>query len=182
VCVCAVPSFESEGSFFRRYFLVLFAGEPNAPKWQKPKIGLDGAEPNDMEDETDQKKASASASSSSSSSSSASASAASASAFTFAGAAAPAKDQKSDTVLFTASAYVTPLLPSHGEALADTVALCVCVCVNRPQRLPKKPRRGERAPLKSRDWVQKKKDKQRKQGKAVAHDSKYTGRSRRPKF
>ncbi|KAG8464427.1 hypothetical protein KFE25_003490 [Diacronema lutheri] len=39
-----------------------------------------------------------------------------------------------------------------------------------------------RTPIKSRDWVVRKKESQRRQGKAVRDDSKYTARSRRPKF
>lgn len=39
-----------------------------------------------------------------------------------------------------------------------------------------------RTPLKSRDWVMHKKESQRRQGKDVRADSKYTARNRRPKF
>lgn len=39
-----------------------------------------------------------------------------------------------------------------------------------------------RTPVKSRDWVMRKKETQRRQGKLVREDSKYTARSRRPKF
>lgn len=39
-----------------------------------------------------------------------------------------------------------------------------------------------RTPVKSRDWVVRKKESQRRQGKLVRDDSKYTARSRRPKF
>ena len=36
--------------------------------------------------------------------------------------------------------------------------------------------------VKTRDWIQGKKERQRKQGKTVAKDSKFTGRKRKPKF
>jgi len=39
-----------------------------------------------------------------------------------------------------------------------------------------------RVPVKNKEWVQAKKERQRKQGKSVVHDSKYTARKRRPKF
>ena len=41
--------------------------------------------------------------------------------------------------------------------------------------------RGQRK-VKDRDWVMRKKERQRKQGKHVANDSKYTARKRRPAF
>ena len=41
---------------------------------------------------------------------------------------------------------------------------------------------GSRPSIKSREWIQNKKERQRKQGKDVVHDSKYTGRKRGPKF
>lgn len=41
---------------------------------------------------------------------------------------------------------------------------------------------GSRPSIKSREWIQNKKERQRKQGKTVVHDSKYTGRKRKPKF
>ena len=41
---------------------------------------------------------------------------------------------------------------------------------------------GSRPSVKSREWIQNKKDRQRRQGKEVVHDSKYTGRKRKPKF
>jgi len=41
---------------------------------------------------------------------------------------------------------------------------------------------GSRPSVKSREWIQNKKERQRKQGKNVVHDSKYTGRKRGPKF
>ncbi len=43
-------------------------------------------------------------------------------------------------------------------------------------------RDGARPSIKSREWIQNKKERQRKQGKDVVHDSKYTGRKRGPKF
>jgi len=39
-----------------------------------------------------------------------------------------------------------------------------------------------RAPVKGRDWILQKKERQRQQGKKVRPDSKYTGRKRGPKF
>jgi 18S rRNA (guanine1575-N7)-methyltransferase len=41
---------------------------------------------------------------------------------------------------------------------------------------------GSRPSVKSREWIQNKKERQRRQGKEVVHDSKYTGRKRKPKF
>lgn len=41
---------------------------------------------------------------------------------------------------------------------------------------------GSRPGVKSKEWIQNKKDRQRRQGKEVVHDSKYTGRKRGPKF
>ena len=40
----------------------------------------------------------------------------------------------------------------------------------------------ERASVKSKEWIQSKKERQRRQGKAVIADSKYTGRKRKPRF
>ncbi|KAL0225765.1 hypothetical protein P9112_013089 [Eukaryota sp. TZLM1-RC] len=46
-----------------------------------------------------------------------------------------------------------------------------------------KAKKGNNRPLvKSKEWIQKKKDKARNAGKVVANDSKYTGRKRRAKF
>ncbi|KAL0482863.1 18S rRNA (guanine-N(7))-methyltransferase, partial [Acrasis kona] len=41
---------------------------------------------------------------------------------------------------------------------------------------------GKRAPINSKEWILGKKERQRKQGKEVARDSKYSGRKRRIKF
>lgn len=41
---------------------------------------------------------------------------------------------------------------------------------------------GSRPSVKSKEWIQNKKERQRRQGKSVAADSKYTGRKRGPKF
>jgi len=46
----------------------------------------------------------------------------------------------------------------------------------------KKKKAGEEGGVKSRIWVQNKKDRQRRQGKQVRADSKYTARKRRAKF
>eukprot|EP00455_Lapot_gusevi_P039793 TRINITY_DN4474_c0_g4_i2.p1 TRINITY_DN4474_c0_g4~~TRINITY_DN4474_c0_g4_i2.p1 ORF type:complete len:305 (+),score=72.12 TRINITY_DN4474_c0_g4_i2:33-917(+) len=43
-------------------------------------------------------------------------------------------------------------------------------------------RKDGRRVVKNRDWIQAKKERARKQGKKVCHDSKYSGRSRGPKF
>ncbi|XP_065174418.1 probable 18S rRNA (guanine-N(7))-methyltransferase [Sycon ciliatum] len=43
-------------------------------------------------------------------------------------------------------------------------------------------RKGDRTPLKSRDWIVRKKERSRRQGKEVRRDTKYTGRKRAPKF
>eukprot|EP00762_Andalucia_godoyi_P008603 ANDGO_04604.mRNA.1 putative 18S rRNA (guanine-N(7))-methyltransferase len=43
-------------------------------------------------------------------------------------------------------------------------------------------RRGKKVSVKSREWIQSKKDRQRRQGKEVRSDSKYTGRKRKGKF
>lgn len=43
-------------------------------------------------------------------------------------------------------------------------------------------RRGKKVSVKSREWIMEKKDRQRRQGKDVRHDSKYTGRKRHGKF
>lgn len=48
----------------------------------------------------------------------------------------------------------------------------------KPEKRARKGKKGQRAPIKSRDWVQKKKERQRKQGKEVKNDSKYTARRR----
>ena len=40
----------------------------------------------------------------------------------------------------------------------------------------------ERVSVKSREWIQSKKERQRRQGKQVIADSKYTGRKRKPRF
>jgi len=42
----------------------------------------------------------------------------------------------------------------------------------------KKKGKGQRASVKSRDWVMKKKERQRKQGREVKNDSRYTARRR----
>lgn len=41
---------------------------------------------------------------------------------------------------------------------------------------------GRRVPMKSREWIMRQKEKRRRQGKSVANDSRYTGRSRGPRF
>lgn len=43
-------------------------------------------------------------------------------------------------------------------------------------------RKGKRPAVKSKDWVKDKKERQRRQGREVRPDSKYTGRKRGPKF
>lgn len=43
-------------------------------------------------------------------------------------------------------------------------------------------RKGKRSAVKSRDWVKDKKERQRRQGREVRPDSKYTGRKRGPKY
>ncbi len=58
------------------------------------------------------------------------------------------------------------------EAGEDTVKYA-----NR-DRAPKKYQQKERSGVKSREWIMHKKDRQRKQGKKVVADSKYTGRRR----
>lgn len=45
-----------------------------------------------------------------------------------------------------------------------------------------KGRKKDRVGVKSREWIMQKKDRQRKQGKEVRPDTKFTGRSRGPKF
>ena len=49
---------------------------------------------------------------------------------------------------------------------------------------PRRERRkgGRSRNVKDKDWILRKKDRARRQGKAVAHDSKYTARKRRPAF
>lgn len=41
---------------------------------------------------------------------------------------------------------------------------------------------GKRAAIKDKDWILKKKELNKRRGKAVPHDSKFTARKRRPKF
>ncbi len=45
--------------------------------------------------------------------------------------------------------------------------------------LPQKPKGSRREAFKSKDWILKKKESQRKQGQEVRQDSKYTARNRR---
>jgi len=56
------------------------------------------------------------------------------------------------------------------------------VCGSRERTHLGKRSDGSRPSIKSREWIQNKKERQRKQGKDVVHDSKYTGRKRGPKF
>jgi len=59
------------------------------------------------------------------------------------------------------------------------------VLFSRKEREKGKPHRradGARPSVKSKEWIQNKKERQRRQGKDVVHDSKYTGRKRKPKF
>jgi len=57
----------------------------------------------------------------------------------------------------------------------------------RPSKFDSKRRKQQRngnhrAGIKSVEWIQQKKERQRSQGKKVKNDSKYSGRSRGPKF
>jgi len=49
-------------------------------------------------------------------------------------------------------------------------------------RETRKARKNARKPVKARDWVLDKKERQRKQGRKVRPDTRYTGRDRGPKF
>jgi 18S rRNA (guanine1575-N7)-methyltransferase len=51
------------------------------------------------------------------------------------------------------------------------------MCLRRERR-----KGGRSRNVKDKDWILRKKDRARRQGKAVAHDSKYTARKRRPAF
>jgi 18S rRNA (guanine1575-N7)-methyltransferase len=53
---------------------------------------------------------------------------------------------------------------------------------SRIKQIRKKSGKGQREPIKGREWVLAKKDRQRRQGKEVRPDSKYSGRSRKPRF
>ena len=66
------------------------------------------------------------------------------------------------------------------EAEAEAEKSAPTIRVLRAHR-PKRRRRDEKPAFKSREWVAAKKERQRKQGKAVRHESKYTAR-RRPHF
>uniref|UniRef100_A0A6B2LCY1 Methyltransferase type 11 domain-containing protein n=1 Tax=Arcella intermedia TaxID=1963864 RepID=A0A6B2LCY1_9EUKA len=64
------------------------------------------------------------------------------------------------------------------EQSSDTVSF-----VGQRDRMRKsKGKKSDRAPVKSKEWILNKKERQRKQGKETRPDSAYTGRKRRPKF
>lgn len=50
------------------------------------------------------------------------------------------------------------------------------------RRKKQRGRKVDREGVKSKNWVQAKKDRARKQGQDVRHDSKFTARKRKPKF
>lgn len=54
--------------------------------------------------------------------------------------------------------------------------------INAPRSKSRSSASSHRAPVKSKDWILAKKERQRKQGKQVARDSKFTGRKRKPNF
>lgn len=60
---------------------------------------------------------------------------------------------------------------------SSLIYLLVC-CLDRNAPVHRK----QNSSVKGKDWILKKKERMRKQGKLVAQDSKYTARKRKPKF
>eukprot|EP01111_Echinosteliopsis_oligospora_P013938 TRINITY_DN513_c0_g1_i1.p1 TRINITY_DN513_c0_g1~~TRINITY_DN513_c0_g1_i1.p1 ORF type:complete len:295 (-),score=82.22 TRINITY_DN513_c0_g1_i1:45-890(-) len=90
------------------------------------------------------------------------------------------KAKKYYLILFAgASSFQMPqALGTEDDAeVADQVAFN-----DRSSRSGRERKKGKRAPAKSRDWVLAKKQRQREQGRDVRPDSKYTARSRGPRF
>ena len=74
-----------------------------------------------------------------------------------------------------------PLPQGHAggdeEAARDTVAVA-----GREKQPKRRTKNGKRTDVKKKDWISAKKDRRRAQGKKTANDSKFTGRSRGPRF
>lgn len=71
-----------------------------------------------------------------------------------------------------------------GEEVTEDVEEMVAYSSERRNKEKSKSRKRQRDPVKSKNWILKKKEKQRQQGKEVRLDTKYTGRKRsgQPKF
>eukprot|EP00465_Bigelowiella_longifila_P005350 CAMPEP_0185281986 /NCGR_PEP_ID=MMETSP1359-20130426/67019_1 /TAXON_ID=552665 /ORGANISM="Bigelowiella longifila, Strain CCMP242" /LENGTH=116 /DNA_ID=CAMNT_0027877473 /DNA_START=562 /DNA_END=912 /DNA_ORIENTATION=- len=67
----------------------------------------------------------------------------------------------------------------EGKEVGDTILFTSSKSTGRRRRRNGK---GMRMPVKSRQWIQKKKESARLAGRKTKHNSKYTGRSRGPKF
>ena len=97
-----------------------------------------------------------------------------------------AKAKKYFLCLSTGAAAALPkALDGEGaDSAVDEERRTVAFSRVREARGKGKGRRGEkgRASVKSREWIVSKKERQRRQGKVVMADSKYTGRKRKPRF
>jgi len=71
-----------------------------------------------------------------------------------------------------------PALLSSEQKQDNTVLFTAASAATLKEKKGKK----KRDSVKTRNWIQLKKERMRKQGKVVAYDSKYTARKRRPKF
>lgn len=76
-----------------------------------------------------------------------------------------------------------PQAKTNEESVGNTVAT-VSTVEQRRRALNdlRDARRNGKCPKKSAAWIKKKKELARRRGKNVAHDSKFTGRTRRPIF
>jgi len=84
-----------------------------------------------------------------------------------------ADDVTSDQVVYEAQRFVCQTLKGHRVKFID--------CFLGGSRERDRDRKKHRQPLTGRNWVLEKKDRQRRQGREVRPDTKYTGRKRRPK-
>jgi len=84
------------------------------------------------------------------------------------------KAKKYFLVLFAGAASNFQMPAAQGTEESDHIA--------HGQRETSKKGKKHRVAVKRRSWVLEKKERQRRQGRDVREDSKYTGRKRRPKF
>jgi|EP00505_MAST-04D_sp_SCG-Rhode-Island_P005394 18S rRNA (guanine1575-N7)-methyltransferase len=82
----------------------------------------------------------------------------------------------------TAGTNHTYLAPKMSEGVAQGGQQQHIQYESRREKNAKRGKKQVRCALKSRDWIQQKKDRQERQGKTVRHDSKYTGRRRPARF
>jgi 18S rRNA (guanine1575-N7)-methyltransferase len=96
-----------------------------------------------------------------------------------------AKAKKYYLVLF---AGMLPVMPSalteedSASAAGSESGVTSVSFISERERQRKRKSKKKRIPVKSREWILNKKERQRRQGKEVRPDTNYTGRKRKPKF